>query len=112
MWKEVGGTEQEIRSVEKFGGHFLGGYKRSKIKDRSKGKASAQKYGERGGMLRDMRGVKKRDGNGEFFFSHGPYANTLKQLFRVGDLDPPKGGIPVIGWRREKARRAGRVATS
>ena len=36
---------------------------RSKIKDRNKGKASAKKQGERGGTLRDVRGVKRRNSN-------------------------------------------------
>ena len=35
----------------------------SKRKDRNKGKAGAMKQGERGGTLRDLRGVKKRNNN-------------------------------------------------
>ena len=43
------------------------------------GKASAKKQGERGGALRDIEGVKRRDGN-ENVLCHGSmdHAKTLK----------------------------------
>ena len=40
---------------------------RSKRKDRNKGKASAKTQGERGGTLRDIRGVKRRGSNEHVF---------------------------------------------
>ena len=63
---------------------------RSKRKDRNKGKASAKEQGEKGGTLRDFRGVKRRNRNETYL--HGPmdYAKTLKLRFRVGDLDLPE----------------------
>ena len=39
----------------------------SKRKDRNKGKAGAMKQGERGGTLRDLRGVKRRNRNENVF---------------------------------------------
>ena len=48
VWKDVGGNQEEILSIDNFGGC------KSEIKrqDRSKGKASAKKQGERGGTLK------------------------------------------------------------
>ena len=46
---------------------FCGVQDRSKRKDRSKGKASAKKQGERGGTLTDLRGVKRRNRNENVF---------------------------------------------
>ena len=40
---------------------------RSKRKDRNKGKASAKGQGERGGTLKDLRGVNRRNRNGNVF---------------------------------------------
>ena len=42
IWKNIGGNQEEILSVEKFGGYKTGW---------NKGKASARKQGERGGTL-------------------------------------------------------------
>ena len=54
-WKDVGGNQEEILSIEKFAGL----QDRSKRKYRNKGKASAKKEGERGGTLRDLREVER-----------------------------------------------------
>ena len=61
VWKDIGGNQQEIMSIEKLRGT------RKKLKDRNKGKASAKKQGERGGIVRDLRGVKRRNRNENVF---------------------------------------------
>ena len=45
----------------------------------------------------DIRG-RLREEIGMKTYLHGPmdYTNTLEQRFRVGDLDLPKRGIPVV----------------
>ena len=52
-----------LQSIEKFGGV----QDRSEGKDRNKEKASAKKQGERGGTLRDSRGVTRRNRNENVF---------------------------------------------
>ena len=61
VWKDIGGNQQEIMSIEKLRGT------RKKLKDRNKGKASAKKQGERGVTLRDLRGVGRRNKNENVF---------------------------------------------
>ena len=47
VWKDVGGNQEEILSIEKF---------QDRRKDRNTGKASAKKQGERGGTLKRFTG--------------------------------------------------------
>ena len=53
IWKDLGGDQEEVLSIEKFGGYKT----EVKYKNKRKGKASANKYGGRGEALRDIRGV-------------------------------------------------------
>ena len=64
VWKDIGGNQEEILqlSIDKFEGY------ETEVKEkRNKGKASAKKQGERGGTLRDLRGVKRRNRNENVF---------------------------------------------
>ena len=58
VWKDVGGNQEEILSIEKF---------QDRRKDRNTGKASAKKQGERGGTLKRFTGVKRRNRNENVF---------------------------------------------
>ena len=58
----VGGNQEDILSVEK-----LARYKTEVRNDRNKGKASAEKQGERRGALRDIRRVERRYRNENVF---------------------------------------------
>ena len=60
VWKDTGGNQEEILSIEKF--EAVQG-RSGKRNDRNKGKASAKKQGERGGTLRDLREAKRRNRN-------------------------------------------------
>ena len=60
--KDIGGNQEDTVHRQ-----VCGVQDRSKRKDRNKGKASAQKHGEGGGTLRDLRGVKRRNRNENVF---------------------------------------------
>ena len=86
VWKDIGGNQEEILSIEKFAGYKTevkenielreGLVLRNKVKE----KEHLDIYGE----LREEIGMKT--------YLHGPmdYAKTLKLRFRVGDLDLPE----------------------
>ena len=64
---------------------------RSKRKDRSKGKASAKKQGERGGTLRRYTGGLRDETGMKTYLRHAmDYAKKLKLRFWAGDLDLPE----------------------
>ena len=64
----------------------------SKRKDRSKGKASVNKQGERGGTLADRRGAKVSDRNENVFAR----PNGLRESAET---------VPVVGRRRKNTHR-------
>ena len=88
---------------------------RGKRKDRNKGKASAQKQGEGGGTLRDLRGVKRRNRNENVFARPNRLresAETAISCRRPGPTRKMKGvpGIPVVEGRRKKLHRCALIA--
>ena len=60
MWKDIGGNQEGILSIEKFGGYKRGAKERKEIRER---KASAKEQGKRGGTLQDSRRVRRRNRN-------------------------------------------------
>ena len=73
-WKDTGGNQEEILSIEKFRGT-----RQKQKKDVIKAKASAKKQGERGETLKRFTGGLRED-IGMKTYLHGPmdYAKVLK----------------------------------
>ena len=83
-------------SMEKF----RGGTRHKLKNDASKGKASVKKEKAEGEehLIDTQYTAHQEKEIGMKTYLHGPmdYAKTLKLLFRVGDVDLPKRGIPVV----------------
>ena len=57
VWKDIGGNQEEMMSAEKFGRYKPEVEENYVNKNRKEGKAGAQKQGEIGETLRDIRGI-------------------------------------------------------
>ena len=97
IWKDLGGGQEEVLSIEKFGGY------RTEVKERIKEKERLavrnkvkEKYLEIYGGLREDTEMKT--------YLHSPmdYAKKLKLLFRVGNLDLPERRNSYTSSREEK----------
>ena len=86
VWKDIGGNQEEILSIEKFAGCMTEVKEKIEIRERLalRNKVKEEEHLEIYGGLREEIGMKT--------YLHGPmdYAKTLKLRFRVGDLDLPK----------------------
>ena len=93
VWKDVGGNQEEILSIEKFAGYKTEIKEIIEIRERPalRNLVKEEEHLEIYGGLREEMGMK--------MYLHGSmdYAKTLKLPFRVGDLDlPERRGIPVV----------------
>ena len=86
IWKGLGGDQEEILSIEKFGGYkteakeIIEERERLVLRNKAKGVKHLKKYG---GLREDI---------GMNTYPHDPldYTKKLKLRFRVGDLDLPE----------------------
>ena len=97
VWKDTGGNQEDIVSIEKFAGYKTEVKERIEIRERLalRNKVKEGEHLEIYGGLREEIGMKTH--------LRGPmdYAKTLKLRFRVGDLDlPERRGMPVVGRRK------------
>ena len=87
VWKDIGGTQEGMMSVEKFGRYKAEVEEMMKRRGwlASRNKVKSEKHLE-------MDGDSAREGIGMKTYLHGPmdFAKTLKLRFRVGDLDLPE----------------------
>ena len=108
VWKDIGGNQGEILSIEKFAGYKTEVKERPEIGEMLalRNKVKEEERLEIYGGLRDEMGMKT--------YLHGPmdYVKTLKLRLRVGDLDlPEKRGMPIADRRRTKMHRCALVPT-
>ena len=86
VWKDIGGNQEEILSIEKFAGYKTEVKERIEIRERLalRNKVKEEEHLKVYGGLREEIGMKT--------CLHGPmdYAKTLKLRFRAGDLDLQK----------------------
>ena len=85
----------------------------SKRKDRNKGKAGAMKQGERGGTLRDLRGVKRRNRNENVLTRPNGLrenAETTVSCRRRGPARKKKEVCIPVDGRRKKMGKCALVA--
>ena len=75
---------------------------RNRRKDRKKGKASAKKQGGIGETRRDVRGIEGSNRNENVFVRPNALRETLKLLFRHGELDLPERRKRCTGSREEE----------
>ena len=84
--KELGGDQEEVLSIEKFGGYKTEEKERVEARERQvlRNKVKEEEHLEIYGALRKYIGMKT--------YLHGPmdYANRLKPRFRAEDLDLPE----------------------
>ena len=98
MWKDLRGDQEEVLSIEKFGGY------KTEVKERMeegerlalRNTVKAEKHGEIYGGLRENVGMK--------MYLHGPTdcAKTLKLQFRGGDVDLPERRKKYTNSREEE----------
>ena len=86
MWKDIGGNQEEILSIEKFAGCKTQVKEKIEIRERLalRNKVKEKEHLEIYWGLREEIRMNT--------YLHGPmdYAKTLKLRFRVGDLDLPE----------------------
>ena len=98
IWKDVGGDQEEELSTETFGGRVQD---RTEITKRRKGKANANKYGERGDHLEIYEGLREDIGMETYLHGGKDYAKKLTLRFRVGNLELPERWIYTSGLEEE-----------
>ena len=102
MWKDIGGNQEEILSIEKFAGCMAQVKEKIEIRERLalRNKVKEAEHLEIYWGLREEIGMKT--------YLHGPmdYAKTLKRRFRVGDLDLPEGRKRYTSSRVEEGETA------
>ena len=64
VWKEIGGNQEEILFIEKFGEYKTEGKERTETRERLRTRRNKVKEEEH---LRDLRGVKRRNRNENVF---------------------------------------------
>ena len=98
VWKDIGGNQEEILSIEKFAGCMTQVKEKIEIRERLalRNKVKEEEHLEIYGGLREEIGMKT--------YLHGPmdYAKTLKLRFRVGDLDLPERRKRYASSREEE----------
>ena len=93
IWKGIGGNQEDILSVEKFGGYKTEGKERIAGRERLALRSK----------VKDEEHLKERRGRNEIRICTARWTTrkTLKLRFRVGDLDLPerrtRHTVPVVG---------------
>ena len=95
MWKESGRDQEEVQSMEKFGGY-------KKEEKRGTGKCCTKNKGERGEARRNTRGVEGRHLNQNISARPNGLREKLILRFRVGDLNLPERGKRYNSSREEE----------
>ena len=98
IWKDLGGDQEEVLSMEKFSGYKTEVKEILEERERLalRNKMKEEKHLEIYGGLREDIGMKA--------YLHGPmdYAKKLKVQFRVGDLDLPERRKRYASSREEE----------
>ena len=97
-WKDIGGNQEEMLSIEKFAGYKTEFKEKIEIRERLalRNKAKEEEHFAIYGGLREEIGM--------ITYLHGPmeHAKTLKLRFRVGDLDLPERRKRYASSREEE----------
>ena len=98
VWKDIGGSQEEILSIERFAGYKTEVTENIEIRARLalRNKVKEEEHLEIYGGLREDIEMKT--------YLHGPmdYAKTLKLRFSVGDLDRPERRKRYASSREEE----------